>query len=136
MQFTQQQIDLAGEFKNLGLPWEPSVGNYVYDGTGSVKPSSPFQDGVYFLLNYDYFTQRLGGVVRFKELMTWLPTWDDARKILKSFGVADKDVQHELTEQNSIENGTELLALYKMIGDKLRKNCQENRPISPGRSRS
>jgi len=84
LQFSRQQIELAITFKQLGLVWEPVVGNYVYDLSDALKPSSPFQDGVYFLLNYDCFMQRVGGLDRFKELMTWLPTWNDAREILQS----------------------------------------------------
>ena len=122
MIFTQQQIELAVELKSIGLPWEPAVGNYLYDATGAVKPSSPFQNRVYFLLNYDCFTTRLGGVQRFKELMTWLPTWYDARNILRALGVTDERVQIELLQRKSIKTGSELLTLYEMISAKLREN--------------
>ena len=55
MKFSSQQCALAIQFKEMGLEWEPTVGNYVYDATAAVKPSSPFQEHVYFLLNYDCY---------------------------------------------------------------------------------
>ena len=119
MKFSSRQIELAVKFKELGLAWEPTVGHYVYDATGAVKPTSPFQDRVYFLLNYDCFMERVGGVERFKTIMTWLPTWSDAREILRSLGVSDKEVQDELVRSQALEDGSELLQLYELIAQHL-----------------
>jgi hypothetical protein len=121
MKFSSRQIELAVELKALGLTWEPSVGNYVYDATGAVKPTSPFQEHVYFLLNYDCFMERVGGVERFKAIMTWLPTWTDARGILRSLGVSDKEVQEQLVYSGALVDGTELLKLYELIAWRLSK---------------
>jgi hypothetical protein len=79
---------------------------------------------VYFILNYDYFINQAGGVERFKEIMLWLPTWHDARKILQSFGVSDQEVATELWERCAIENQRELLVLYELIADKLRHSTR------------
>ena len=121
MPFSTQLLNLAAEFKRLGLPWEPSVGNYVYDAAGAVTQSSPFQDRVYFLLNYDCFMQKVGGLARFKEIMTWLPTWSDARAILQAFGVANAEVSATLIRTDAINTDTELLVLYEMIAEQLRR---------------
>ena len=121
MLFSSKHLQLADRFKQLGLRWEPEVGNYVNDATGAVKPTSPFQDGVYLLLNYDCFMRKVGGVDRFKEIMTWLPTWDDARRILKSLGVCHEEVAAELLRTDAVASDTELLVLYEMIADRLRK---------------
>lgn len=72
--FYTKHIELARRFKQPGLPWEPRVGHYVYDATGAVQPTSPLQNGVYFLLNYDCFMRKVVGVERFQEVITWLPT--------------------------------------------------------------
>lgn len=119
MKFRSRHIELAIKFKALGLAWEPSVGNYVYDATGAVKPTSPFQQHVYFLLNYDCFMDRVGGVERFKTIMTWLPTWSDAREVLRSLDVSDKQVQDELVRSGALKDGSELLQLYELIDQQL-----------------
>ena len=51
--------------------------------------------------------------------MTWLPTWSDAREILRAFGVADKDVQVELERSQALKDGSELLQLYELIAQHL-----------------
>ena len=102
MYFCPKLFRLAEEFKRLGLRWEPSVGNYVYDAAGVVPQSSPFQDHVYFLLNYDCFMRKVGGVARFKQLMVWLPTWHEARLLLRSLGVSSAQVQSELARRDAL----------------------------------
>ena len=119
--FSDREIELALEFKSLGLEWEPFVGNYVFDAEGAVTQSSPFQDRVYFLLNYDCFMQKVGGLERFKEIMTWLPTWSDARAILRSLGASNAEVCQELTRTEAFETDRELLVLYEMIAERLRQ---------------
>ncbi len=132
MKFSSQQIALAIQFKERGLAWEPTVGNYVYDATAAVKPTSPFQEHVYFLLNYDCFMDRVGGVERFKTIMTWLPTWSDAREILRSLVVSDKEVQDELVCSRALEDGSELLQLYELIAQHLSKLHESvNSPTIP-----
>ncbi len=132
MKFSSQQIALAIQFKERGLAWEPTVGNYVYDATAAVKPTSPFQEHVYFLLDYDCFMDRVGGVERFKTIMTWLPTWSDAREILRSLGVSEKDVQDEIVRSRALEDGSELLQLYELIAQRLSKPHESvNSPTIP-----
>ena len=65
----------------------------------------------------------VGGVERFKEIMTWLPTWDDARHILRSLRVSDQQILDYLLEQHAIERGSERLALYEMIAAALRSEA-------------
>jgi hypothetical protein len=115
---------MARELRRLRLPWEPKAGHYVFDETGFCSRGSPFQHGVYFILNYDYFMNQVGGVERFKEIMLWLPTWHDARNILQSFGVSDQEVAAELRERRGIEYERELLVLYELIAEELTRNKQ------------
>jgi hypothetical protein len=118
--FSQHEIELAMQMKSLGLAWTPAVGNYVFDAANCVRPGSPFQDGVYFILNYDCFMDRVGGVTMFRQMMTWLPTWEDARAILKQLGVTSEKVQQELIHRDALAQGQERTVLYELIVQQLR----------------
>ncbi len=119
MRFTDEEIALARHFRDNGLQWSPQPGHYVYDETGFCKQPSPFQEKVYFILNYPYFMKTVGGVERFKTIMVWLPTWYDAREILRSLDCSDPTILEYLTLHNAFERGDELLALYKLIQSRM-----------------
>ena len=110
MNFSEEEIQLAKDLRKLGLAWEPKAGHYVYDETGFCKQASPFQEKVYFILNYNYFMKAVGGVERFKEIMIWLPTWDDARELIRGLDVSDQAMLDYLSDQRAIEQGKERLA--------------------------
>ncbi|MAR08889.1 MAG: hypothetical protein CL681_02800 [Blastopirellula sp.] len=112
--FSLAEIELARSLQRHGVPWEPAAGHYVYDETGFCKQASPFQDRVFFILNYPYFMRTVGGVERFKKIMTWLPTWSDVRQLLDDQGVSAQECVQHLQEKDSLARGTErhdLLAL-------------------------
>lgn len=114
MTFTSAEIDLARQLHAAGLPWNPAAGHYVFDVGGVVEKPSPFQDGVYFILNYDYFMTLLGGVDAFRAEMVWLPTWEQCREVLASIGIEDDRVQERLSA-DVFANRTERETLYRMI---------------------
>ena len=76
---------------------------------------------VYVKSDYSVKVSLEGGIERFKTIMTWLPTWSDARKILSSLGVSAEEVQDELIRSRALEDGSELLMLYRMIAQQLSK---------------
>lgn len=115
MKFSDTEISLANELRRLNVPWTPSVGHYVLDETGVVQRGSPFQQGVYFVLNYDHFMSLAGGVDKFRETMLWLPTWEDCRAVLRDLKVPDNDVVSHLSAASAIENGNERIVLYELI---------------------
>ncbi|MEM9354695.1 MAG: hypothetical protein AAGB04_00650 [Pseudomonadota bacterium] len=115
MQFSEAEIQSARRLREAGLAWEPRAGHYVYDETGFCKQISPFQEKVYFILNYDYFMKAVGGVERFKQIMLWLPTWDDARRQLQLLGVPDARVADRLEHTQAIQQGNERFVLYQLI---------------------
>ena len=115
MRFTAEEIEMARQLRQLGLPWEPLAGHYVYDETAFCQKGSPFQDRVYFILNYDYFIDQVGGVDRFKQIMLWLPTWHDVRALLHSLDVSHEAVASHLQQCRALEQGTERLALYQLL---------------------
>ena len=112
---SSQQCALAIQFKEMGLEWEPTV-NYVYDATAA-EAIFPFQEHVYFLLNYDCFMDRVGGVERLKTIMTCCH--GAMREILRSLGVSNKEVQDEPVRSRATEDGSELLKLYELIAQHL-----------------
>lgn len=113
--YSDDEIEAARRLRRLGLNWEPRVGHYVLDETGICLKGSPFQDKVYFILNYDYFMQLCGGVVRCKEVMLWLPTWEDLRQVIQELGVCDSEVAAYLSDRHAVESGLERLALYELV---------------------
>ncbi len=118
MHFTKQQLEQATRLKELGLAWKPAAGHYIYDVTHALKPSSPFQDRVYFLLDLDCFLRAVGGPKSFERLMVWLPSWEQARSALRSVGVADDEVSTDLAR--SLDEQSELNHLYDLLERTLR----------------
>lgn len=121
MNFTADEIALARELKANGLQWEPRVGHYVYDELAYCQQTSPFQEQVYFILNYGYFMKAIGGVDRFKEIMIWLPTWYDCRQILEGLNVDATELAESLEAANALAKGTERIILYQLISKRLSK---------------
>ena len=87
MRFTQQQIDLACTLKDQGLPWRPGPGQYAYDREQRIGPGSPFQDRVYFFLDFPCFVDYFGSIAKLREAMVWLPTWEQASLLLRQEGL-------------------------------------------------
>lgn len=121
MHFTKQQIEQASRLKQLGLKWKPVAGYYIYDASNALGPSSPFQDGVYFLLDLDCFLRAVDGLDELRRLMVWLPAWEQARTILRSLEVSDAEVAAELSYTHAISNCSELSCLYQIIEHSLAK---------------
>lgn len=69
--------------------------------------------------NYPYFMKTVGGLERFKEIMVWLPTWYDAREIVRRLDVSDQEVFAHLRETEAFESGRERLALYNLIASRI-----------------
>ena len=115
MHFSDYQIALARSFKAGGVPWTPRPGHYVLDPHEIVERESPFQDRVYFVLNLPHFIKLAGGIDSFIQKLIWLPTWDQAREILRQCGMDDAQQQEYLTEKDSINQGSELTDLYDLI---------------------
>jgi hypothetical protein len=94
-------------------------GQFVFDESAMVERESPFQPGVYFVLNYEYFVKIAGGLTSFRENMLWLPTWEQCRVILRERGVDDGRVAQHLADCNAFLDGQERSCLYEFIIDHL-----------------
>lgn len=121
MQFSAEEIYLAKRLHDLGLPWEPQPGHYVWDEAGLIDQPSPFQERVYFILDLKHFLRRSGTLDAFKTSMVWLPTWHDARDILSAMGVGPEVVTEALQRQAVLQHREELLTLYRLIACRLRE---------------
>ena len=117
--FSEAEIQLARQLRAGGLPWKPMPGQFVLDESGLVERESPFQPGVYFVLNYEYFMKIAGGVERFREIMLWLPTWEQCRQSLRESGVSDDEVSQHLSDCNAFAGGKEREILYELLAYQL-----------------
>lgn len=124
MRFSQQEIDAARRLKELGLNWFPAPGQFVFDEAGVIEQPSPLQKRVYFILDLKHFLRRAGTVDHLKLALFWLPTWHDARELLRLQGVADEEVADALRVARSIESGSELSTLYRLLETGLKRDSR------------
>ncbi len=115
MLFTEKEIDLARQMRSRGLPWEPAVGDYVYDEGGLIEAPSPFQPGVYFILDLKHFLRRSSDIATLKARVFWLPQWHQCRMILRGLGVSDAAVISRLVAARAFETQSELCLLYELM---------------------
>ena len=83
MRFSNEQIALACQLKDAGLAWTPGVGQYAYDREERIHPGSPFQDRVYFFLEFPCFIDYFGGLQALHDSMVWLPTFEQATQLIR-----------------------------------------------------
>ena len=69
MKFSKREIEIARKLCELELPWQPEAGQYVFDINGIIEKTSPFQTGVYFILDIKHFLRRAGTVEDIKRAM-------------------------------------------------------------------
>lgn len=115
MKFCEKEIEIAKKLHELNLQWNPQAGDYVFDIKGIIDKSSPFQTGVYFILDIKHFLRIAGSIEEMKAAMCWLPLWEDCRKILKSLGIPWNQVENRLIEKSAFQNDRERLVLYELI---------------------
>lgn len=116
---TENEITLAGQMRDLGLAWEPSVGHYVYDEAGLIEVPSPFQPKVYFILDLKHFLRRADTIETLKSKMYWLPQWHHARQIARDLGISEGTLTEKLLQQEVFSQEKELETLYRLITEKM-----------------
>lgn len=115
MKFTNEEIELARKLKQQGLDWQPSVGHFVWDEADIIKCESPFHDMVFFILDLKHFLRRADTIENLQRDLCWLPTWFQAREILRKRGVSTERIVEKLRDERAIENDTERYCLYELI---------------------
>jgi len=119
LRFSENEIEIAKKLHSLEFDWQPQAGQYVFDLKGIIEKDSPFQTGVYFILDIKHFLRRAGSVGDIKAAMCWLPLWEDCREILKRFDVPWDLIKDNLTESSAFETYMERSVLYEMILEEL-----------------
>ena len=120
MLFSEREIEIAKQLHELNMQWQPQSGQYVFDMKGIIEKPSPFQKGVYFILDIKHFLKRGGSVAGIKAAMCWLPLWEDCRNILKSLEIPWNQIENRLTESLAFQNNRERLLLYEIVLEHLK----------------
>ena len=90
--FSDSAIQSAKSFAPRIRPhWTPAAGHYVLDIDHVVEKSSPFQPGVFYIINYPYFMTLLGGVDAFRSQMVWLPTFEQSIALCETLAGGDEN---------------------------------------------
>jgi hypothetical protein len=84
-----------------------------------IEKCSPFQTGVYFILDIKHFLRIVGPIEEIKTGMFWLPLWEDCRNILKNLAIPWDQIENRLNKKSAFLNGSERLVLYEMILEEL-----------------
>lgn len=123
MTFTDDEIGLARQMRDHGLPWEPAVGHFVFDETGLIDAPSPFQPRVYFILDIKHFLRRAGDIATLTSRVFWLPQWHQARALARGLGITDSTLVQRLVAERALESQSELRLLYGLISEALSKQA-------------
>lgn len=115
IKFSSEELELAQLLKAYGLCWTPEVGHYALDQAGLIECESPFQDRVFFILDLKHFLRRSQSIEGLVSGMCWLPTWEQARQVLREQNVDAGRISEHLKATNAIARGDERLELYRLI---------------------
>jgi len=113
--FNRQLCLLAQELKEAGLSWQPHVGCFVWDPSGHIAVPSPFPERVYFILNLNHFIRIFGSEENIEQKLVWLPTWHQARLILKNLSIDAAEVLKAFETLKALDEDEDLAALYRLI---------------------
>jgi hypothetical protein len=118
--FGDRLCNKARELKKAGLAWEPHVGCFVWDPEQTIPAPSPFGGRIYFILNLNRFLQFYSDLEELKRKLVWLPTWHQARLLLKrlitgSPGEKDRTTLQSTDTVQSIDTEKQFLGLYDRL---------------------
>lgn len=113
--FDTKTCRLASKLKQLGIPWQPHVGCFVWDPDEHIKAESPFPHRIYFMLSLPRFIDIFGSIEAISEKLVWLPTWHQARLLCQQLGVPDSDVANIWQSQIPPSAGDELMQIYELL---------------------
>ncbi len=108
-------MQLPLQMKQAGLPWEPEVGCFVWDREEIIAQPSSFPKRIYFILNMKRFISIFGDVEKMKLRLVWLPTWYQARQIIRRLQIRDTDRGSQRHPNPSSSPEAELAGLYQHI---------------------
>ena len=120
--FDKKICKLAKQIKDAGLKWNPHVGCFVWDQDEIIEVPSPFPERIYFILNLNHFVRILGSSEAIAEKLIWLPTWHQARLVLKSITKDESTVKVTFEQLEVANESNDLSLLYKLILKTLEKS--------------
>jgi len=103
MKFSEREIEIAKKLHDLKIQWQSQAGQYVFDIMAIIEKRSPFQKGVYFILNIKHFLRRAGSIENIRAAMCLLPLSEDCRDILKCLDIPWNTVENRLNEISAFE---------------------------------
>ena len=122
MPFREHLCELALEMKNLGLPWTPHVGCFVWDPDEHIEADSPFPHRIYFILSMPRFISIFGSINSMIQKLVWLPTWHQARLLCEGMQI-DPDKIVDIWKAGALPiPGDELENIYKLLIQSLKKD--------------
>jgi hypothetical protein len=113
-------LQQAVALKELGLPWSPRVGSFVWDPEAVITSPSPFPDRVYFVLSIKRFLDIFGSREKMQQHLVWLPTLSQAIDLAKGMGIA---ISNRIVSDGSggmADSETALLNVYHLIASRLK----------------
>jgi hypothetical protein len=100
---------LAAALKQVGLPWKPHVGCFVWDPDQIIKTVSPFPHHIYFILSLPRFIEIFGSIEIMQAKLVWLPTWHQTRLLCQQYDIETAGSHHAISATE------ELKALYRRL---------------------
>jgi hypothetical protein len=119
--FGERHLLLARQLKRRGLPFNPHVGCFVWDPENCIGADSPFPSRVYFILSLPRFLDIFGSKEKMIEKLVWLPTWHQSRLLGQTLGIGDERIAALWQAKHPPSPGEELLQLYKLMIDVLKR---------------
>lgn len=123
--FDDRLLERALDLKQLGLPWSPHVGCFVWDHHGSISTPSPFPKGIYFILSMKRFFAIFGDVKKMEEQLVWLPTWYQAIQLCRQLDITNVYAERSDLDEETCTPIDELMRLYELIAKQLEASSME-----------
>ncbi|BBO71332.1 hypothetical protein DSCA_52620 [Desulfosarcina alkanivorans] len=115
----------AQRLKDLGLPWSPHVGCFVWDRDAAIQAPSPFPRRIYFILNMRRFTDIFGSRENMRRQLVWVPTWHQAFQLCRQWGIAAPDAKGAARDTRPDPEEDGLLGLYDLLPGQIMADLME-----------
>jgi hypothetical protein len=117
-------VKAAQRLKELGLPWTPHVGCFVWDAENRIDVASPFPENIYFILSMPRFLSILGNVETMQQELVWLPTWHQARLLMDQLGIGTEALGAIFPGDSAVTPDDEMLAVYSILARALEEKTR------------
>lgn len=129
--FSEALLAAAQRLKQLGVPWSPHTGCFVWDSEAVITSPSPFPLRIYFILNMRRFLDIFGTVEKMQQQLVWIPTWYQAVELCRILGGKTNGADPASSRERSGPAEDQLLALYRRIGSRLEAESQKRDKAKP-----